>query len=431
MVSKKVLIISYFFPPCNLTASQRAYNWGKYFKEFGYDPIIITRKWDYPINTPSDMGKSSRSMNIEEEVNDQYRVYYMPYKGSLKDRIFEKNKKGKKLIRKALSFKELYSQHSSISVLPYANIFNKASQLIKEENIENVIITGNPFACFHFGYELKNKFPAINWIADYRDDWTTTELVNRNSGLDGILFKMEQKSERKWLSNAAFFTTVSDYYVKKISKLTGLQGFKLINGFGEELKHFTSTQLDKSRFEITYNGSLYASQKIEPVLSVAKTLINKFIDQIHIHLNFPGLRFDEVQAQRVEVILKGYEEHYTITGRIPREDVIKIQQKSHILLMIAHEGLKGIPSSKLYEYIGLKKPVLLYPNDNDIIEKTLKHTELGVICDSQEEIENKLTSLVNDFINSGVLPIEGNIDHIREYTRRNQVRKLAQLLDKI
>ena len=154
---KKVIIISYFYPPCNLTASQRAYNWGRYFKEFGYDPIIITRKWDHTITSPSDMGKPSKSMEIKEEVNNKCRVYYMPYKASLKDRIFEKNKKGIKLIRKALSFKELYFQHSSIGALPYANIFKKAMELIKEENIRNVIITGNPFPCFHFGYELKKK----------------------------------------------------------------------------------------------------------------------------------------------------------------------------------------------------------------------------------------------------------------------------------
>ena len=116
----------------------------------------------------------------------------MPYKGSLKDRIFEKNKKGKKLIRKALSFKELYFQHSSIGALPYANIFKKATELIKEEKIRNVIITGNPFECFHFGYELKKKFPSINWIADYRDDWTTSELVSRNNVLQGI-FKIDKK----------------------------------------------------------------------------------------------------------------------------------------------------------------------------------------------------------------------------------------------
>tara|TARA_B110000977_G_scaffold109003_1_gene141806 strand:- start:418 stop:1713 length:1296 start_codon:yes stop_codon:yes gene_type:complete len=431
MVSKKVLIISYFFPPCNLTASQRTYNWGKYFKEFGYDPIIITRKWDYPINTPSDIGKSSLSMDIEVVVNEKYKVYYMPYKGSLKDRIFEKNNELYKFTRKTLSFIELFFQNHSIRVLPYSNIHAKASQIIKKENITNIIISGSPFTCFHMGYKLKKKYPHIKWIADYRDDWTTTELVNRNTGLDAVLFKKEQKSEKKWLSNAAFFTTVSDYYVKKIAKFTALQGFELINGFGDELKDFRTIQLDKSRFEITYNGSLYPSQKIEPILSVAKTLINKFIDQIHIHLNFPGLGFDLAQAKRVELALKGYDGHYTITDRIQREEVIKIQQKSNILLMIAHEGLKGIPSSKLYEYVGLKKPVLLYPNDNDIIEKTLQDCGLGIICEDEMDIENKLSKFIKEFILSGKNSFFGDEKKIEKYQRKEQVKKLATLLDKL
>ena len=428
---KKVLIISYYFPPCNLTASQRTYNWAKYLKEFGYDPIIITRKWDYTINTPSDMGKSSKSMEIIKEVNDQFRVYYMPYMGSFKDRFFDKNKKGKRLIRKALSFKELYYQNFSINALPYVNIFNKARQLIKEESIENLIVTGNPFPCFHFGHELKKLFSSINWIADYRDDWTTSELVNRNNGLDGLLFKMEQKSEKKWLSNAAFFTTVSDYYVKKIAKFTGLQGFELINGFGEELKDLKAIQLDKSRFEITYNGSLYSTQKIEPFLIAAKKVINRFENQIHIQLNFPGLGFDLTQAKRVELALKGYEGHYTITERIQREEVIKIQHKSNILLMIAHQGLKGIPSSKLYEYVGLKKPVLLYPNDNDIIEKTLKDCSLDIICEDEMDIEKKLSKLIKDYILNGENSFFGERQKIDKYHRKQQVKKLATLLDKL
>ena len=51
----KVLIISYFFPPCNLTASNRALFWAKYLKDYGYDPIVITRKWDHKIKSPRDI----------------------------------------------------------------------------------------------------------------------------------------------------------------------------------------------------------------------------------------------------------------------------------------------------------------------------------------------------------------------------------------
>ena len=427
---KKVLIISYFFPPCNLTASQRAYNWAKYFKEFGYDPIVITRKWDTTIKVPSDMGVSSNSSEIEEEVNEQFRVIYMPFKGSLRDRLFIKNPSWNKL-RKVLTLKELYRQNFSIKALPYDNIYDKAEEIISKENIQKVIITGNPFACFHFGYALKKKFSSINWIADYRDDWTTTELVTREKGIDGELFKLEQKSEKKWVGSASLITTVSEHYVNKISCFTGVKGYELINGFGEELEGLLAENVDKDCFEITYNGSLYASQNIEPFLAAVKKVMQHFEGKIHVHLNFPGLLFDKVQAERIQSQMQGFEGNLTITPRIPREEVISMQLKSQLLLMIAHQNLKGVPSSKLYEYIGLRKPVLLSPNDHDIIESTLLDTELGIICENEREIETKLINLIDEFIKREELPIKVNENKRSDYSRKNQVKKLATLLDKL
>ena len=428
---EKVLIISYFFPPCNLTASQRAYNWAKYLKGFGYAPVVITRNWDVPIQTPADVGISSQSLEVVEELTDQYRVFYMPYVASLKDRIFHKNRGNKKLLRKALSLKELYLQNFSINALPYANIYYMAEEVIEKEGIEKVVITVNPFACLHFGARLKKKFPAIRWVADYRDDWTTTELVKRDKGIDGQLFKLEQKSEKKWVGSASFFTTVSEYYVNKISRFTGLKGYELINGFGEELEGLLAENVDKDCFEITYNGSLYASQNIEPFLAAVKKVMQHFEGKIHVHLNFPGLLFDKVQAERVQSQMQGFEGNLTITPRIPREEVISMQLKSQLLLMIAHQNLKGVPSSKLYEYIGLRKPVLLYPNDHDIIESTLLDTELGIICENEREIETKLINLIDEFIKREELPIKVNENKRSDYSRKNQVKKLATLLDKL
>ena len=63
---EKVLIISYFFPPCNLTASRRALNWAQNLREFGYDPIVITRKWDHEIKNPSDLGKDSKQIIFQK-----------------------------------------------------------------------------------------------------------------------------------------------------------------------------------------------------------------------------------------------------------------------------------------------------------------------------------------------------------------------------
>ena len=185
---EKILIISYFFPPCNLTGSQRAFNWAINLKEFGYSPIVITRKWDHSILTPSDLGSSSINKNTVDYKNEKYRAIYMPYKPSIKDKIYTNFPKSK-ILRKFLSFIELIVQNYTIKILPYANIFNKTKDIINQENIQKVIITGTPFPCFHFGYLLKKEFKNIKWIADYRDDWTTSELFFNRSLMHKLIFK--------------------------------------------------------------------------------------------------------------------------------------------------------------------------------------------------------------------------------------------------
>jgi glycosyltransferase involved in cell wall biosynthesis len=427
---KKILIISYFFPPCNLTASQRAYNWAKHLKDFGYDPIVITRRWDTSIQFLGDECISSSSTEVIEEVNERFKVFYMPYIGSLRDRIFMKNRESKKILRKALSFKEQFCQNFFINSLPYSNMYHKAVELIEIGNISSVIITGSPFESFHFGYELKRKYPHINWVADYRDDWTTTELFQKGKGLERVLFKLAKKSEKKWLNSAQFFTTISSRYVDKISHFTGVKGYEIINGFGTDLAEINTEPKKTNEFHITYNGTLYPSQNIEPILRVIKDVIFEFKDQLEIHLNFPGLSFTKEAEERVRTELKGLERIH-ITERISREEVIKIQQNSHLMLMVAHEGIKGVPSSKLYEYIGLNKPVLLFPNDHDIIEETLLDTGLGVICNSENEIKEKLTLVIENFIKNGKVGIDGDPQQIQKYSRRNGTNQLAKLLDGI
>ena len=160
-------------------------------------------------------------------------------------------------------------------------------------------------------------------------------------------------------------------------------------------------------------------------------MINEFRDQIKIKLLFPGVGFDKIQQSRIEKTMIGYEDHYWISERIKREKVIEIQLQSNVLLMISHEGLKGIPSSKLYEYIALKKPVLLYKNDKDILEQTLLNTGLGIICNNSKELEEKLSKIIKNFLSTNKVELSLNEKVIKSYSRRNQTKKLALMLKNI
>lgn len=70
-------------------------------------------------------------------------------------------------------------------------------------------------------------------------------------------------------------------------------------------------------------------------------------------------------------------------------------QKSHVFLGIAYGKMKGIPSSKLYEYIALGKPVLLCPTDQDLMEEILTESGLGFFAMNSSDGKELLLELQN------------------------------------
>lgn len=420
-----VLIISYFYPPCNLTASQRPAGWAKYLKHYGYEPIVITRDWSHEIKAPEDVLKESNQMSHEKA--DDFEVYRLPYKPGLRDKVFTKfSGSSLQLLSKPLTLiNEFIGQYSTLTT-PHRNILAKAEQLIKERGITKMIISGNPFDQFFFGY-LLNKRTGVKWIADYRDDWNTSELFHNVGFSVKIRSRWSTRSEKKWVSTASLITSVSPFYTEKISRFTGVQGETIFNGFDLPDK-LPDLKPDKNTFIITYNGSLYASQQIEPFLQIVRELIEKTAD-LKILLKFPGLAFDPKQKRRVLKYFSDLEDHLLITERIPRDEVLQLQMTSDVLLMLSHAGLKGIPSSKLYEYISLKKPVLLFPNDHDIIEETLNDTGLGVFCENEVELRSKLEALIHLKQQDRPLIEIPNERNISKYSRKEQTRKLADLLN--
>jgi hypothetical protein len=97
--------------------------------------------------------------------------------------------------------------------------------------------------------------------------------------------------------------------------------------------------------------------------------------------------------------------------------------------MLAYGSLKGIPGSKLYEYIGSRKPVLLFPNDHDVIEKMLLHTGQGIICENAIDLKNALFEKIDDFILKKQKKQTLNTDAINSYSRLNQCKKLVSIIE--
>lgn len=424
---KKILILSYFFQPCNLTASRRVSGFAEHLHKFGIYPIIITRNWDISIEKPEDVLKSTGE-SIVHIKNENYEVYYLPYKSSLRDHVFlsSNNNSLLKYLSKVLTISSMIGELFSTFFIPYRNLYKFTLHYLKENKDINLVFTSaNPFNQFHFGYLLHKKL-KIKWIADYRDSWTTNKMATQVRGINYFLYKLQAKFEKKWVSSAELFTTVSDNYVEQIGTFVQIPGETILNGYDYKLENIHNN--DVSIFKVVFNGTMYYNQPIEDFLEVVNQLNET--SKIKIHVYFPGLAFEPKQVKRVESCIKNHESNYHIYNWLPKEEVLKIQQDADLLLMLSYTGFTGIPSSKLYEYIGTQKNILLYPSDKDIIESILIKTGLGIICNTKEEISEKLLMLVRYKLENKLFN-QANETNINFYSRENQTKILANLIHAI
>ncbi len=411
-----------------MTAAQRAEAWAKYFHLYGYYPIIITRQWTQEVRTNKDIFQEATGP-MEHEVFETHEVYRLPYKASLRERGFKKYRYTRwEFVYFLQRIIEAIGEKFSNAFIGMTPFYELAKELLsKDQGIEKLLITGNPFILFKFGYLLHKEF-NITWVADYRDDWTTNKIIVHTGFLRSNLNKLNQYFEKKWLKTAKRFTSVSPLYRDRIADLIGIKGEVIFNGFFEEAYLHLDPTLNKE-FTLTYNGTLYPMQEVEIVLEAIIRLIKNH--SVQLKVNFIGLSFDIGQEQRVRNCIKGYESYFNITPRVPKAEILQIQQQSHVLLMFSYQSLKGIPSSKLFDYLRFEKPVLLCPSDQDIIESILVETGLGIICNDVESAYQNLLRLYQKHQKEGVIQMPAHTDKIAQYSRNQQTKKLAEILDGI
>lgn len=428
---KKVLIISYFFPPCNLTASQRAFSWAKYLSKFGFYPTIITRRWDHPIGTLVDVSKGTGTEIIHEK-NETYEVYYLPYQPNLRDRIYvQYGETGFSFIRRSLTLIEMVLSNFFNKFIPFHNLYTFAEDLLSKDNsFQALVISGNPFIQFKFGYLLHKKF-KIKWIADYRDAWTTSEINDiHKSKVFKITDLLEKYFEKKWVGTASAITASSIPIAKGITDLTGIKGNALYNGF--EADDFKAGKDRKSfdTFTITYVGTLYQGQQIEIFCAAFK----QFIDSnpnCNAKTLFPGISFYKEQEARIKQLMKGYETYYECTERMSREKILEIELRSHILLHVAWQGYSGIIASKIYEYIGSGTFILVTPSDNGSIENILTQSGCGLSSDTIEETLDILQKKYVAFLQNISDKNDPEKESVQQFSREYQTKRLAEIIDYI
>lgn len=420
---RKILIISYFFPPCNLVGAQRTFSWYTHFAKFGLYPVVITRHWNHEVKTLADASLPDQS-KLKIEKQDWGEVHYLPYKGSIRDQFMLKNGNRFALLRKMLTLFEIIGLHLSFLLNPYRFFYLYIKQLCeKGEQFDLAIVSANPYPSFAVGYHLKQNL-NIPWIADYRDDWTTNTRIDRSGFLKTIIAKVERRSEMRWLSNSICFTSVTEYYISKIKSLIAKPGHLVLNGF--EKINTTQPKSITNQINLLFAGTVYEKQDFE-LLSIGLNTLKTRMPSLKISITFAGAAVDGKvpdPIEKMKISLNQINIH--VLPRMGENQFAIHLDESDVLFIVPYGELKGEMPAKLFHYLSWGKPILMAGSDNDIMEKTLAPYSLAKICRNAEEVANALENIIKNMETQ--IRSEADINYITQFKRENQAAILADII---
>lgn len=437
---KKVLILSYDFPPYVSVGGLRPFAWYKYFKKYNIDPILITRQWSNNYKNHLDYIAPSESKNTIVEKTEYGTIIKAPYKPNLANKLMLKFGENKfKILRKIISaYFEIMQWFFNIG--PKSNIYKASIQYLKNNKVDAIIATGDPFILFKYASKLSKKY-NIPWIADYRDPWVQ-DISRRQMPL---LNHFDSYFEKKYLKNVSTITTVSEFMSNVISQnIKNKKTYILPNGF--DIENIDLKKQNSDVLKIAFAGSIYNWHPIESFLSI----FEKFIlenNAKNIRLNFYGVNNEEYICKYItenKIKLTNYVHFYP---KLQNEKLHEELIKNNVFLLFNDYSILG---TKIFDYLGLKRKILLcFSNDKDanllrqkyfkvieslsindhLQEDLIYETQSGIITKDTKHLHIILEQLYAEFCKKGY--IDCNTINAEKYSRKYQVEKLAEIIKDI
>lgn len=440
---KKVLILAYDFPPFISVGGLRPYAWFNHLREFGWIPIVVTRQWSAIEGTPkSYVSPGISEKNIVEE-NSKGLIIRTPYKPNLANRILLKyGEKKLSFSRKAITAWFEFLQYV-FPIGPRSGLLKEAGKIIKEEKIDLIIATGDPFVLFRYASMLGEKF-NIPWVADYRDPWTEDIPLQKKK----LLKYWSKFQEKRTLKNVAAVTTVSDFVKEKTLKIIGEKRFFIVsNGYDQDLINQTKTNSPPTDYlSMGFAGTIYNWNPIWVFLRSMNELVQEH-PEIKMKINFFGTNINLEILKALNSDYPVLKKVVDVFPRMPQKEILRNLSKHHLLLLFNYYSFMG---TKIYEYLGLKRKILFCFSDDqealevkkkfykieekgnleiNLQEKLILSTNGGLVVKNSNELKRVLLNHWVELIKEGEIACKSH--DVEQYSRKNQVSALAKVFDTV
>ena len=435
---KRVLIISYYWPPTGGSGVQRWVKFAKYLPSEGWQPVIYT---------PENPEQLAVDESLAAEVPEAAEV--------VKTRIIEPYELYKKLLRRSGHSKEavevnpVNAQNKSLlqkaAMWVRGNLFRPdprclwigpsvrfLKKYLSEHPVDLIVSTGPPQSMHMIGLRLSRE-TGLPWIADFRDPWTKI-FYFKHLSMTPATERWHKKMEKMVLDEASAVVAVSPLVQQEFQAMTDTPVELITNGFDE--CDFSSEPCTEAyggasqEFTITHTGlfaadgnptvlwdvlaeKCHADEAFRKLLRIK--LIGKTDDQILKALKDRGLESS--------LINMGYQTHSVA--------VEQQRQASVLILPLRKEPeYRAVLPGKLFEYLASQRPILGIGQPDGAMAMIVNETRTGTVIDwnDKEGISQYIEQCWKRHL-EGRLSSDGA--DLSRFTRRSLTRRMAGLFDKI
>ena len=423
---KKVLIVTYYWPPAGGPGVQRWLKFVKYLPESNIEPIVyIPANPHYPLKDPG----------LEQEVPKNLKL--------LKNGIFEpysfagffSKKNTQKISSGIIPEKEQQGLLQKLFLFIRGNFFipdarkfwvkpsvKLLSSYLQKNDIDTIITTGPPHSLHLIGLQLKTKL-NLKWIADFRDPWTQIGY-HKQLKLTKRSQHKHQRLELEVLQSADHIITTSFTTKAEFERKTSKPITVITNGYDYE--KVAAVALDKE-FSLSHIGSLLSGRNPE---NLWKALQELTVENVNFAKDFQLKLVGAVGEPVLESIKRfNLEKYCSLKGYVSHSEALEIQRSSQILLLVEidSEETRGIIPGKLFEYMVSQRPILAVGPEKADIEKIVRETNSGsyFYYSEKDKIKQFLLEKYNGYLQGqlGSHPIG-----LQKYSRKNLTMQLAEVI---
>lgn len=431
---KRVLIVTYYFPPSGGPGVQRVLKFTKYLREFGWQPVVLTVKdADYPARDESLLAEIPADVAVHRtrilEPYDLYRKLTGRKAGTPVD-VNTIPKPGQRLS----AGERIAECIRATFFIPDARIgwyrqaVREGGRIIRGEKIDAIYSSSPPYTCSVIARALKRK-SGVPWVAGFRDPWRGFLSAPRRWFLpDAIDRRFERGTFAECDAMEVAWKGILKDFTAKYPDIPSGKCHHLPNGF--DSADFPEPAAPRNdRFTVTYTGSMYGKRNPETFLrAVRKGVEEGRVDPSRILLQFIGRFGAEVRAMFDDTVLR---DAILVREYLPHGESIRALCASDALLMIVDDftGNEEIVPGKVFEYLGARRPVIALAPEGAVAE-LIRETGSGAVAPSADI--DGIGKIFVDYFNGwkrGEIPVAEDADSIRRYERRAVTGRLAEILD--